>query len=142
MNPPEDPKVTRRRSPARLFAASSATQVKLAPVMFVAPTVPMALCAAVAFTVDMGTSMASLMSLPIRRYAKIRGAVMSLNTVGVNVGMIGRATIAIIGLGLYGYGGLSMILATMAAGGVATLLLTQRAFDDTVETAAGSAVAA
>jgi predicted MFS family arabinose efflux permease len=66
VNPPKGVEPSPWRSPAPLLAVTTAAQVVLAPLVFMAPTVPAALCATVASTAFMGASQAAVTSLLIR----------------------------------------------------------------------------
>ena len=85
-NPAGGEQVVGWRSATRLLMASSVATVALAPLVFIAPTVPLALAATAAFCLATGVATATVVSLLIRRYSAQRGAVMGLNTVGLNVG--------------------------------------------------------
>jgi len=117
-NPPKGGRTDGWRSPTRLLVTSSFAQVALAPLVFISPTFPLALCATVAFCVVWGASQAALISVLIRRYAEVRGAVMGLNAVGHNAGMIAGASIAGVSLGVGGYPGVAITLVglTLVAG--------------------------
>jgi predicted MFS family arabinose efflux permease len=112
-NPTEGDCAVGWRSPTRLLVTSSVALVATAPLVFVSPTVSLALAATVAFCIALGASQATLLSVLVRRYAEIRGSVMGLNAAGVNVGMIAGASIAGASLGVGGYPGLAVTLVGM-----------------------------
>ena len=98
--------------------ASSVATVALAPLVFIAPTVPLALAATAAFCIATGVATATVVSLLIRRYSAQRGAVMGLNTVGLNVGTFAGASLAGVALGVGGYLWLALTLVAMALAAV------------------------
>jgi hypothetical protein len=51
---------------------------------------------------------------------------MGLNAVGINIGTIGGATIAGLGLGLGGYEGLALVMVLMASASALALLFARR----------------
>jgi predicted MFS family arabinose efflux permease len=97
-------------SPTRLLLAGMWVMAAFAPLVFVSPTVPLAIGVTVAFAVGAGASQAALDSVLVRRYVDVRGAVMGLNAAGVNVGMIGGASVAGASLGVGGFEGLAVML--------------------------------
>lgn len=116
-----------RPSPLAILSVCVPANLLLAPLTYLAPTVPLALTATVAFCVTSGATQAALSSLLIRRYAPIRGAVMGLNSAGTNVGMIAGATLAGLGLGLGGYSVLAATLVLLGVPAIGALLYTLRA---------------
>jgi len=117
-----------RPSPLAILTVCVPANLLLAPLTYLAPTVPLALAATVAFCVTSGATQAALSSLLIRRYAPIRGAVMGLNSAGMNVGMIAGATLAGLGLGFGGYSGLAATLVLLGVPAIGALLYMLHAF--------------
>lgn len=117
---------------AGLLTWSAVVTVVLAPLVFISPTVPLALASTALFCVASGVMLAALMSLLIRRYAPIRGSVMGLNAVGLNVGLIAGASVAGLGLGLGGYVGLAATLVLMAGAAAAVILVAARSLREPV----------
>ncbi|MDP8923064.1 MAG: MFS transporter, partial [Chloroflexota bacterium] len=117
-------------APTRLLAVGAVANVGFAPLVFIAPTVPLALLATALFCVSSGIMLAALISLLIRRYAALRGAVMGLNAAGLNVGTIVGAAAAGLGLGLGGYAGLAAMLVLMAGAAAAAILVAVRSLHE------------
>jgi len=114
-------------SPEKVLLVSAISMLVTTPLVYVVPSIPLALASTVAFCVGVGTGIASLVSVLMSRYAPIRGAVMGLNAAGQNVGIVSGTALASIGLGLGGYAVLAVTLELMAviATGVLVLALRQ-----------------
>jgi len=117
------------RSPTRLLLAGSWVMAVFAPLVFVSPTVALAISVTVAFAVGLGASQAALDSVLVRRYVEVRGAVMGLNAAGVNVGMIGGASVAGASLSVGGFPGLAVMLFALTTVAAIVMHLALRSAD-------------
>jgi MFS transporter, DHA1 family, inner membrane transport protein len=113
-------------SPEKVLLASALSMLVTTPLVYVVPSIPLALASTVAFCVGVGTGIAALVSVLMSRYAPLRGAVMGLNAVGQNVGVVIGAALASVGLGLGGYAGLAVTLELMAVLAVGVLVVALR----------------
>jgi DHA1 family inner membrane transport protein len=107
------------RSPSNVLLASAVSMLVTTPLVYVAPSLPLALAATIMFCVSVGVGIASLISVLMSHYASLRGAVMGLNAAGQNIGIVFGTGLASIALGLGGYIGLAMtleLLSIIAAG--------------------------
>jgi MFS transporter, DHA1 family, inner membrane transport protein len=110
------------RDPVTLLLLSTVASVVLAPLTFVAPSVPLAIIATTVYAVIQGVLVAALVSLLVRRYMSLRGPVMALNGVGQNVGTVVGTAVAGLGLAVAGYDGLAVTLVLMTGAAAVTLL--------------------
>jgi predicted MFS family arabinose efflux permease len=101
------------RTPERLLGASLLAASVTAPALYVAPSLLTALLLTVAQAVAQGVALAGFVSLFIRRYPAVRGAVMGLNAAGFNLGTFAGVGLAGVGLGVAGYPGLAAVLALL-----------------------------
>jgi MFS family permease len=114
-------------SPEKVLLVSAASMLVTTPLVYIVPSLSLALASTVAFCVGVGTGIAALVSVLMSRYAPLRGAVMGLNAAGQNVGIVSGTALASVGLGLGGYAGLAVTLELMAviATGVLVVALRQ-----------------
>jgi DHA1 family purine base/nucleoside efflux pump-like MFS transporter len=103
-----------RVSPERLLEGSLLVALLTGPALYAVTSLPLALALVVALCAAQGVALAALVSLLIRRYPEMRGAVMALNAAGFNLGMFAGIGLSGVGLGAAGYGGLAMTLAGLA----------------------------
>jgi DHA1 family inner membrane transport protein len=114
-------------SPEKVLLASAASMLVTTPLVYVVPSIALALVSTIVFCVSVGTGVASLVSVLMSRYAPLRGAVMGLNAAGQNVGIVFGTGLASVGLSLGGYPGLAVMLELMSilAAGVLVVALRQ-----------------
>jgi predicted MFS family arabinose efflux permease len=117
----------RWRSAEGWLLASTVLSVATVPLAYIAPTLLLALLGNLAYACAVGTSMAALVSVLMRRYASLRGSVMSLNMAGNNAGTVIGTGIAGVGLGLGGYDGLALTLVALSLLAVVALMVARRA---------------
>ena len=119
----------RWRSAEGWLLVSTIASVVTVPLVYVAPSLLLALLSDLLYACAVGTSMAALVSVLMRRYATLRGPVMSLNMAGNNAGTVIGTAVAGVGLGLGGYEGLALTLVAHSLLAVAALLAARRALD-------------
>jgi predicted MFS family arabinose efflux permease len=106
------------RVAARLLIAGLLAGGALLPATMLAPSLPLAMLLAALAATAQGVALGGLISLLVRRFTPIRGAVMGLNAASFNLGTAGAV---IGGLALAGgYPGLAASVALLTAGAVAT----------------------
>jgi predicted MFS family arabinose efflux permease len=110
--PAADPR-GRHVSAERLLEASLLVVLLTASAYYLVASWSLALLLLVLLTAAQGISLAALVSLLIRRYPAMRGAVMGLNAAGFNLGTFGGVGLAGLGLGVAGYRGLAAVLACL-----------------------------
>lgn len=113
-------------SPEKVLLISSVSLLVTTPLVYVMPSIPLALVVTVAFCVGVGMGIASLVTVLMSRYAPLRGAVMGLNAAGQNVGIVTGTGLASVGLGLGGYVGLAVTLEVMTIIAVGVLVVALR----------------
>ena len=101
-------------SPERLLEGSLLVALLTGPALYTVTSWPLALTLVVTLCAAQGVALAALVSLLIRRYPEMRGAVMALNAAGFNLGMFAGIGLSGVGLGAAGYGGLAVTLAGLA----------------------------
>jgi predicted MFS family arabinose efflux permease len=114
------------RSAEGVLLATTIASVVTVPLAYVVSTFALAMVANVLYAVTAGASIAALVSILMRRYPTLRGAVMGLNAAGTNVGTVLGTAIASVGLGLGGYVGLAATLVVLAVATVGALLVALR----------------
>jgi hypothetical protein len=114
------------RSAERLLLLSSIGTVASAPLIYIAPTLLTAFVACLLFCITVGVSIATLVSVLMKRYADLRGPVMGLNASGQNVGVVFGTGVASIGLGLGGYVGLALTLVVVGLAALGVLVYALR----------------
>jgi len=125
----------RWRSAEGWLLVSTVASVVTVPLVYIAPTLLLALLSDLVYACAVGTSIASLVSVLMRRYAALRGPVMSLNMAGNNAGTVIGTGLAGIGLGLGGYDGLAVTLVALALLAVVALLVARRGLDSALAVA-------
>ena len=94
----------------------------LTPLGLLVPSLPLAMVVAGLTAGTHGATIAATISLLVRRYAPLRGAVLGLNAAGLNLGLFAGASLGGLALGAGGYPGLALALALLAAATLATTL--------------------
>jgi predicted MFS family arabinose efflux permease len=122
-----DAPAQRWRSAEGWLLVSTVASVVTVPLVYLAPSLPLALLGNLAYACAVGSSMAALVSVLMRRYPALRGPMMSLNLAGSNAGTVIGTAVAGVGLGLGGYEGLAATLVVLALLAVAALLVARRA---------------
>lgn len=110
------------RSPERLLTISLLAMLALTPLGLLVPSLPLAMVVAGLTAGTHGATIAATISLLVRRYAPLRGAVLGLNAAGLNLGLFAGASLGGLALGAGGYPGLALALALLAAATLATTL--------------------
>ena len=105
------------RVAARLVLTGLVMGGSIASASLLTSSLPLALALSALAATGHGVAQGSLVSLLVRRYTPIRGAIMGLNAAGFNLGTAG-AVIGGVALA-WGYPGLAVALAIMGAGAVA-----------------------
>jgi predicted MFS family arabinose efflux permease len=126
VNAPAEDAMPGWRSAEGLLLATTLTSVVTIPLAYVAPTFLLAMAANVLFAAVSGASIAALVSILMRRYTDLRGAVMGLNAAAMNVGTVVGTAMASVGLALGGYPGLAVTLVLLALLTVCALLAARR----------------
>jgi predicted MFS family arabinose efflux permease len=115
------------RTPERLLPASLAVLLVLTPIGFLVATLPAAMLIAGLTAAAHGAVIAAVISLLVRRYTPIRGAVLGLNAAGSNLGLFVGAAIGGAALAWAGYHGLTLTLAVLATATCAATVWALRA---------------
>lgn len=102
------------RAPERLLPASLLLLIALTPMGLLAPTLYLAMLLAALTAGAHGAIVAGTISLLVRRYTTVRGAVLGLNAAGANLGLFAGAAIGGWALAWAGYSGLTETLAFLA----------------------------
>lgn len=129
------------RNPELVLIASTLAMLVTAPLVYLAPTIPLAFAATFAFCLMVGLSIAAMVSLLLARYAALRGTMMGLNATGQNVGIVLGTGVAGLALSFGGYPALSVALAGLCTLSLGIMLVAYRSLNAmrAVQTAAADA---
>ena len=113
-------------APEPVLLVSLVAMIVTAPLIYLAPTLALAMAACIAFCLNVGVGIAAIISVLMARYAEMRGAVMGLNAAGQNVGIMIGTGLAGVGLSLGGYPALAALLAAISAVALGIFLVARR----------------
>lgn len=103
------------RSAERLLPATFAAMLVITPLGLIVPSLPLAMVIAALTAGTHGAAIGTTVSVMVGRYTALRGAVLSLNAAGANLGTFAGAALGGIVLGVSGYSGLALALAALVA---------------------------
>jgi predicted MFS family arabinose efflux permease len=114
------------RDPELVLIGSTAAMMLTAPLVYLAPTIELALAATFVFCLMIGLTIAATVSVLLARYSDMRGTMMSLNATGQNVGIVLGTGLASLALTLGGYAGQAAALSGLCAVSVGIMLVAHR----------------
>jgi predicted MFS family arabinose efflux permease len=114
------------RAPERLLPAGLLVAGLAGPLAFVMPSAPLAALVSMVSVAGHGVAVASSVTLIVRRYAPLPGAMMRLKMAGNNLGAFVGGAAGGLGLGLMGYPGLALAMALLALGALLASLWTSQ----------------